>query len=160
MQRTVWVRHKAREAMLQVQYSVAVDLCKHEDTTNWHKLNNSFYITAGLAAAMAFSLDKDSTKSELSRGLVVTLSVIGLGASLAFSQMLRFGRRYLLARKHTVMELEEYMAWHGGQRIVARDAGESSNGWLKSSPTGLIMVLLPILVALCWLAMPGVLVAG
>ncbi|KAB1143504.1 GNAT family N-acetyltransferase [Streptomyces luteolifulvus] len=159
-QRTVWVRRKAREAMLQVQYSVAVDLYKHEDTTNWHKLNNFFYITAGLAAAMAFSLSKDSGESEpLSRGLAIVLSVIGLGASMAFSQMLRFGRRYLLARKQAVIELEEYMAWHGGQRIVAREAGESGNGWLKSSPTGLIMVLLPILVALCWLAMLSVLIA-
>ena len=82
-----------------------------------------------------------------------------LGASVAFSQMLLFGRRYLLARKQAVMELEEFMAWHGGQRIVAREVGESGNGWLKSSPTGLIMVLLPILVALCWLAILSVLIA-
>ncbi|MFB7268969.1 GNAT family N-acetyltransferase [Streptomyces sp. NPDC056244] len=158
--RTVWVRRRAREAMLHVQYPVAVDLYKHEDTTNWHKLNNFFYITAGLAAATAFSLGEGSAEPEpLSRRLAIVLCVIGLGASVAFSQMLRFGRRYLQARKQAVMELEEYMAWHGGHRIVARRVGESGSGWLKSSPTGLIMAVLPILVALCWLAMLGVLVA-
>ena len=55
----VWVWRKPREAILHVQYEVAVDLYKHEDNLNWQKLNNLFYITAGLAAAMAFSLGKE-----------------------------------------------------------------------------------------------------
>ncbi|GEB47916.1 GNAT family N-acetyltransferase [Streptomyces cacaoi] len=58
-QRVVWVWRKPREAMLQVQYAIAVDLYKHEDNTNWQKLNNFFYITAGLAAATAFALGKE-----------------------------------------------------------------------------------------------------
>ena len=48
----VWVWRKPREAILHVQYEVAVDLYKHEDNLNWQKLNNLFYITAGLAAAI------------------------------------------------------------------------------------------------------------
>ncbi|MFE4829215.1 GNAT family N-acetyltransferase [Streptomyces sp. NPDC056672] len=160
MRRTVWVRRKAREAMLQSQYSVAVDLYKHEDSTNWHKLNNFFYITVGLAAATAFSLGENNTDSELlSRVLAITLALIGFASSVAFSQMLRFGRRYLLARKQAIMVLEEYMVWHGGQRIVARETSVKGNEWLKSSPTGLIMMLLPILMALCWLVMLGFLIA-
>ncbi|WP_370420767.1 GNAT family N-acetyltransferase [Streptomyces sp. QH1-20] len=58
-QRTAWVRRKPRESMLQIQYAVAVDLYKHEDTTNWHKLNSFFCITAGMAAAVAVTLGKD-----------------------------------------------------------------------------------------------------
>ncbi len=159
-QRTVWVWRKPREAMLQCQYAVAVDLYKHEDTTNWHKLNNFFYITAGMAAAVAVSLGKDGAESkEVARSLALIIAVIGFGCSVAFSQMLRFGRRYLLARKNAVIDLEEYMAWHGGQRIVGRQTGTAENGWLKSSPTGLIMVMLPLLVAVCWVAMAGVIIA-
>ncbi|WP_251018964.1 hypothetical protein [Streptomyces sp. ISL-11] len=54
------------------------------------------------------------------------------------------------------MELEEYVAWHGGQRIVGRQRGTAGKGWLQSSPTGLIMVVLPLLVAVCWVALAGV----
>ncbi|MFD0513179.1 hypothetical protein ACFQ0Q_28110 [Streptomyces aureus] len=155
---------KPREAMLQAQYAVAIDLYKHEDTTNWHKLNNFFYITAGLAAALGFTLGKEGrpTRSmeEISQSLAMVICVIGLGSALAFSQMLRYGRRYLGARKRAAMELEEYMAWHGGQRIVGRETQVDGNAWLKQSPTGLIMMLLPVLVALCWAAMIGVLIVN
>lgn len=152
--RVVWVRRTPREALLQAQYGIAVDLYKHEDTLNWQKLNNFFYITAGLAAAGAFSLSKDGAASEgLSHVLVTIISVVGFGASVAFSQMLRYGRRYLQARKSAVMELEDYMAWYGGQRIVSRAVETSGNKWLNASPTGLLMVLLPSLVAACWLAL-------
>ncbi|MEV8309523.1 GNAT family N-acetyltransferase, partial [Streptomyces flavidovirens] len=150
-QRIVWVWRKPREAMLQVQYAVAVDLYKHEDTTNWHKLNNFFYITAAMAAAVAVALGKDGVESkEVARPLALIITVIGFGCSVSFSQMLRFGRRYLLARKNAVMELEEHMAWHGGQRIVGRETNAVGNGWLKSSPTGVIMMIhtfLPGLIA-------------
>ncbi|MDG4862321.1 GNAT family N-acetyltransferase [Streptomyces sp. T-3] len=165
--RVVWVWRKPREAMLQAQYSVAVDLYKHEDTTNWHKLNNFFYITAGLAAALGFALGKEnsgtpagSSADDTIRSLAYVIAVIGLGSSLAFSQMLRFGRRYLHARKRAVMELEEHMAWHGGQRIVGREVARDGNAWLEQSPTGLIMAALPVLVALCWAAMLVVLAVG
>ncbi|WP_432182641.1 GNAT family N-acetyltransferase [Streptomyces sp. NBC_00063] len=163
-QRMVWVWRKPREAMLQAQYAVAIDLYKHEDTTNWHKLNNFFYITAGLAAALGFTLGNEGepTRSmeEISRSLAMVICVIGLGSALAFSQMLRYGRRYLGARKRAAMELEEYMAWHGGQRIVGRETQADGNAWLKQSPTGLIMMLLPVLVALCWAAMIGILIVN
>ncbi|OAH16177.1 GNAT family N-acetyltransferase [Streptomyces jeddahensis] len=163
-QRMVWVWRKPREAMLQSQYTVAIDLYKHEDTTNWHKLNNFFYITAGLAAALGFSLSEGTSRSgsmdSMARSLAMIISIIGLASSLAFSQMLRYGRRYLDARKRAAMELEEHMAWHGGQRIVGREVAEDGHDWLRRSPTGLIMMLLPALVALCWAAMLGVLIAG
>ncbi|MBA4862697.1 GNAT family N-acetyltransferase [Streptomyces sp. PSKA54] len=163
-QRMVWVWRKPRESMLQAQYTVAIDLYKHEDTTNWHKLNNFFYITAGLAAALGFSVSQDKPASgsmeSMAHSLAMIITIIGLASSIAFSQMLRFGRRYLDARKRAAMELEEYMAWHGGQRIVGREVAEDGNDWLRRSPTGLIMMLLPVLVALCWAAMLGVLIAN
>ncbi|WP_030683797.1 GNAT family N-acetyltransferase [Streptomyces cellulosae] len=161
-ERMVWVSRKPRQELLQAQYMVAVDLYKHEDNTNWQKLNNFFYITAGLAAALGFTLgvEKDeSAMQDLARSLALIICVIGFGCAIAFSQMLRFGRRYLSARKDAASALEEVLAWHGGQRIVARNADRTGNEWLKQSPTGLIMVLLPVLVAVCWVAMAVVLIA-
>ncbi|MEB3966076.1 GNAT family N-acetyltransferase [Streptomyces kunmingensis] len=153
-ERMVWVWRKPREAMLQAQYGVAIDLYKHEDVLNWNKLNNFFYITAGLAAALGFTLgqraDPSSSTAGIADTLAIVISVIGLGSAVAFTQMLRFGRRYLGARKNAAMELEEHLSWHGGQRIVGREASMQGNGWLKQSPTGLIMMLLPALVSLCW----------
>ncbi|WP_301125306.1 GNAT family N-acetyltransferase [Streptomyces cacaoi] len=160
-QRVVWVWRKPREAMLQVQYAIAVDLYKHEDNTNWQKLNNFFYITAGLAAATAFALGKEGAGGGTpGEALASIIAIIGFGVSVAFSQMLRFGRRYLLARKSAVTDLEEDMAWHGGQRIVSWRATDPGGTYLKISPTGTIMVLLPLLVGLCWLAVFGVLMGN
>lgn len=156
--RVVWVWRKPRESMLQTQYGIAVDLYKHEDNVNWNKLTNFLYITAGLAATLAFALGKDGVQSErLTQGIAVIITVIGFASALAFAIMLRFGRRYLQARKSSVVELEEHMAWHGGQRIVGRQLAEPGSAWLHSSPTGLVMVVLPAFVAVCWLAMLAVL---
>jgi predicted GNAT superfamily acetyltransferase len=160
--RKVWVWHrKPREAILQAQYAVAVDLYKHEDDTNWNKLNNFFYITAALAAATGFVFGTDSHPTgQVNTGLAMIIAVIGFGSSLAFSQMLRWGRRYLLARKAAVIELEEMLAWHGGTRIVGRELTDPGNSWLRSSPTGLIMMMLPVLVAVCWVAILILVAAG
>ncbi|MEW2619811.1 GNAT family N-acetyltransferase [Streptomyces sp. NPDC048106] len=155
--RMVWVARKPREQLLQTQYTVAVDLYKHEDNTNWQKLNNFLYITAGLAAALGFTFgaDKDSVSAGSARALGVAICFVGVVSALAFAQMLRFGRRYLSARKRSAIELEEVLAWHGGQRVVGRDAETAGNDWLRQSPTGLVMIVLPLLVGLAWL---GVLV--
>ncbi|MEU6845017.1 GNAT family N-acetyltransferase [Streptomyces sp. NPDC046716] len=161
-ERMVWVWRKPREEMLKAQYQVAIDLYKHEDVLNWNKLNNFFYITAGLAAALGFAVsssgDKESGVANTAQGISYILCAIGLLSALAFSQMLRFGRRYLSARKRAAMELEEHLAWHGGQRIVAREAAADGNSWLQQSPTGMIMIALPSLVAVCWIVMLVVLV--
>ncbi|MFF2847331.1 GNAT family N-acetyltransferase [Streptomyces sp. NPDC058001] len=155
--RVVWVWRKPRESMLQTQYTIAVDLYKHEDLINWNKLNNFLYITAGLAATLAFTLGKEgATSAGVAQGIAAIITVVGFASALAFAIMLRFGRRYLQARKAAVVDLEEHMAWHGGHRIVGRHAAEPGAAWLESSPTGLMMTLLPALVALCWLAMLAV----
>ncbi|MFF7196119.1 hypothetical protein ACFZAM_20790 [Streptomyces sp. NPDC008079] len=111
-------------------------------------------IAAGLAATLAFTLGKEGAQSqEVARGVGAVITVIGFVSGLAFAVMLRYGRRYLQTRKSTVVELEEHMAWHGGQRIVGRRLTEPGSGWLQASPTGLVMVLLPVFVSLGWLAM-------
>ncbi|SDP19824.1 GNAT family N-acetyltransferase [Actinacidiphila guanduensis] len=159
--RVVWVSRKPRESLLETQYEIAVDLYKHEDLLNWNKLNNFLYITAGLAATLAFTLGKEGAQSHaVARGVGAVIAVIGFGSGLAFAVMLRFGRRYLQKRKSTVVELEEYMAWHGGQRIVGRQLADPGSEWLQASPTGLVMVLLPVFVSLGWLAMLGVVLAN
>lgn len=157
MPRMVWVWRKPRESMLNSQYLVSVDLYKHEDNLNWQKLNNFFYITVGLAAAAVFSVGREGAGGGLGTALAVIISVIGLGVSLGFFQMLRFGRRYLQMRKSAVTEFEEHMTWHGGQRIVSWKSSEPGNTYLKVSPTGAIMVALPLLVAACWVALLWVL---
>jgi predicted GNAT superfamily acetyltransferase len=159
--RVVWVWRKPRESMLQTQYGIAVDLYKHEDIINWNKLNNFLYITAGLAATVAFTLGKEGAKSAaVARGVAAVITVIGFVSALAFAVMLRYGRRYLQARKSAVVDLEEHMAWHGGHRIVGRQVTEPGATWLHSSPTGLVMVVLPALVSMGWLAMLAVLLAN
>jgi len=153
--RRVWVWRRPREAMLHAQYAVAVDLYKHEDTTNWNKLNNFFYITAALAAATGFAFGNNQDQGHgkaLADNLVVVISVIGLGSSVAFSQMLRWGRRYLHARKGAVAEIEQSIVWHGGHRVISSEPSASQDHWLRQSPTSMIMVLLPVLVGLCWIA--------
>lgn len=159
--RVVWVSRKPRESMLQTQYGIAVDLYKHEDIINWNKLNNFLYITAGLAATLAFTLGKEGAQSQgVAQGIGAVITVIGFVSGLAFAVMLRYGRLYLQSRKSTVVELEEHMAWHGGQRIVGRQITEPGTAWLQSSPTGLVMVLLPAFVSLGWLAMLAVVLAA
>ncbi|MGQ4517134.1 GNAT family N-acetyltransferase [Streptomyces sp. DW26H14] len=159
--RVVWISRKPRESMLQTQYEIAVDLYKHEDLLNWNKLNNFLYITAGLAATLTFTLDKEGARSlEVARGVGAAIAAIGFVSGLAFSIMLRYGRRYLQTRKSTVVELEEHMAWYGGQRIVGRQLADPGSAWLQASPTGLVMVLLPVLVSLGWLAMLGVVLSN
>ncbi|WP_244900311.1 hypothetical protein [Streptomyces nanshensis] len=154
----VWIWRKPRESMLQTQYSVSVDLYKHEDSTNWQKLNNFFYITVSLTAAAAFSVGKEGAGGNLGVSLALIISFIGLCVSVGFSQMLHFGTKYLLARKSALVEIEEYMAWHGGQPIVTWHSSNPGDRHLRKSPTGLIMVLLPILVAIGWAGMLGALI--
>jgi predicted GNAT superfamily acetyltransferase len=160
MQRVVWVRRKPREAVLASQYDIAVDLYKHEDSLNWQKLSNFFYITVGLSAAMVLCLGKEGVGGPVGEALGMVLCVIGLGVSLGFSAMLFYGREYLLARKAAVIALEDHLTWHGGQRIVAFQSSEPDKRYLKVSPTAAIMVGLPVLVAVGWGALLAVLVGG
>ncbi|WP_307795147.1 GNAT family N-acetyltransferase [Actinacidiphila acididurans] len=151
--RKVWVRRSHREAMLHAQYQVAVDLYKHEDVTNWNKLNNFFYITAALAAAASFAFSGGNDNHRFSDQLALVVAIIGFASSLAFAEMLLWGRRYLLARKNSVARMEQYIVWHGGQRVVGRELSGPRRDGLRQSPTGMIMILLPLFVGLCWVAL-------
>lgn len=156
--RTVWVRHRASEPVLLAQYATAVDLYKHEDSTNWSKLNNFFYITAAMAAAAGFSISDDHfggisasrTAGQNSFGIELAFLIAALGVvvSVLFGIMLSFGQYYLLSRKEAVMDIERHMAWRGSRRIVG--VSESGNRWLRNSPTGLVMKSLPFVVAVFW----------
>lgn len=153
MVRKVWIWRPHREEMLHAQYQVTVDLYKHEDITNWNKLNNFFYITAALAAAASFAFGSSNEDHRFSDRLALVIAVIGLAASLAFADMLLWGRRYLLDRKNSVARMERYIVWFGGQRVVGREHLGPRRDGLQQSPTGLIMILLPLFVGLCWIAL-------
>jgi predicted GNAT superfamily acetyltransferase len=153
MARTVWIWRPHREGMIHAQYQVAVDLYKHEDNLNWNKLNNFFYITAALAAAASFAFNSGENNHRFSDRLALVIAVIGFASSLAFAAMLLWGRRYLLDRKDAVARMERYIVWHGGQRVVGREPSGPAKDGLRQSPTGLIMILLPFFVGLCWVAL-------
>lgn len=148
--RLVFVMREARLDVLLGQYGTAIDLYKHEDLLNWQKLNNFFYITTGLAAAFAFILG-DVVKDDLARkALTLGVSALGATSSLAFLITLYFGRKYMQARKATVIRFEEHIAWHGGQRIVGSAGGDPQNKWLSFSPTGLVMMAVPTVGLVIW----------
>lgn len=148
--RLVFVLREARLDVLMGQYGTAIDLYKHEDLLNWQKLNNFFYITTGLAAAFAFMLGDVVKDAAARRALTLGVSTLGATSSLAFLITLYFGRKYLQARKATVVRFEEHIAWHGGQRIVGSAGGDPQNKWLSFSPTGLVMMAVPTVGLIIW----------
>jgi predicted GNAT superfamily acetyltransferase len=151
--RKVWIIRPHREMMLHAQYEVAVDLYKHEDDTNWNKLNNFFYITAALAAAAGFAFNDSGDNHSFSNHLALGVAVVGFVSSLSFAEMLLWGRRYLLDRKNSVVKMERYLVWHGGQRVVGREPSSERRDGLQQSPTGLIMIGLPLFIGMCWIAL-------
>ncbi len=125
--------------------------------TNWEKLKNFLYITAALTAALLVSLGADGPGTTLGVSLAVVIAVFGIGVSVGFTVMLRYGRHYLQARKSALTELEDRMVWHGGRRMVSRRPSIRDGEYLGVSPTGLVMMLIPAARAVCWLVIGTVL---
>jgi ribosomal protein S18 acetylase RimI-like enzyme len=113
-ERTVWL-YRSRSPLLQLaQYQYAVDLYKHEDGLNWHKLNNLFYLSAALFTAYGVLLTVDSNASGFDRVDVLLFGVcmLGLAGTLAFELALTAGVYYVDARKTVVTRLEEQLVSH------------------------------------------------
>jgi L-amino acid N-acyltransferase YncA len=145
------------------QYSVAVNLYLHEDRTNWVKMNNFFYVTAGLLAVVGIILP------EFMSGVVAapasakfalgSLLSLGLVSSALFFIALRSGIFYLNARKEAARKLENRIIALGGSTILGPRAMPSAPRILRRSPTTKVMVLLPLIVGLVWLS-AGVLISS
>lgn len=149
--RSVWVFRPPPRDLFMMQYQLAVDLYKHEDSLNWSKLNNFIYVTTGLIAAASFIAQLGRDDVPLLRGGLLLLIVVGLLTSACFAVMLHFGRLYLQRRKAVVTQFEEMMAWWGGSYIVGDVAGKRHPSWLDRSPTALVMVVMPFLAFAVWL---------
>lgn len=145
--RTVWVRQPAHTQLLERHLTLAVDLYRHEDTLNWQKLNNFFYISTGLIAICGFSLSQDS---EPRNDIITSAAAMGFAVSLAFFITLRAGVSYLQARKATAVSIERSL-------IMRRDSaifnGRNAHGskLLQQSPTRIVLQVMPLLGTVGWL---------
>lgn len=138
------------------QYRVATSVYLHEDRTNWIKINNFFYITAGLLAIGGLIIP------ELAGGLASTSGVVkfafggllgfGIISSFLFFIALQSGIRYLHARKDAAVKLESRIVSLGGSTILGPRAIPWAPHFLRRSPTAKMLVLLPVVVGLAWLA--------
>jgi predicted GNAT superfamily acetyltransferase len=145
--RTVWVRQPVDTKLLESQLSLALDLYKHEDILNWQKLNNFFYISAGLLALCGFSLNQDTQHRRI---ILVSASIVGIIISLAFFIMLRAGISYLQSRKTAVAFLERNLLGQRGCTIFyGRDI--SMKKQLQRSPTTIVLQQIPLIGAIGWL---------
>ncbi len=87
---------KERVKILIEQYKIAVDLYKHEDLLNWSKLNNLFYVSAGLLAIIGFLLGEETTTIQIPViRFILVVSIIGFFMSILFWVSLLSGVFYL-----------------------------------------------------------------
>jgi len=147
---------EAAKDILFLQYQTAVELYKHEDNLNWRKLNNLFYITAGLLAVVGFFLEKGGDSFVQAVGVTTSQIIRLVGATgilvcLAFEIALWYGVKYMQQRKAVVMELEEALRHLGGAYVVAPKQKSGEENILRRSPTTFVLRLLPLLLLGVWI---------
>ncbi len=150
------------------QYRVASSLYVHESQTNWTKVNNHFYVTAGLLAVGGLILpqfaDGVAAASTGAQIALAGLLSLGIANSTIFSISLRAGIFYVHARKDAVMRLESRIVSLGGSPVVSPRSLPAASHVLRRSPSTKVMPLLPMIVGLAWtlaaIAFVGTLVNG
>jgi len=150
--REVWLRSPCDLETVREQYAVATELYRHEDTLNWSKLNNLFYVTGGLVAILGIAWEPSAEGNQSGfRALTVAVSIIGVVAATAFWLALYWGVRYMQERKDAVQDVEEKLLAAGGVPVVTRArAPEQKGHQFERSPTGIMLQVLPLLVAAGW----------
>jgi len=138
------------------QYKIAVELYNHEDNLNWAKLNNLFYVNAGLWAAVGFIIQFGSAENgsfPISlRFFMGMASVIGMIVCVALGVALWFGVMYMNDRKGAVIRIEKALIRYGGKYIVSqRSRGRKERGILRRSPTMWVLKSVPIVFFIVWL---------
>jgi hypothetical protein len=126
---------------LKSQYAQAVMLYRHEDTTNWQKLQHAVYVNAGLATVVGLDAIQ-STK------WVVACVAAAIG--LLFFVSLENGRRHMMARLEAVQSVEKEMSAHGGIHPLLNDV--STPAWLPRTTTAMSVFLCLMIVAWAILA--------
>ena len=159
MERTVWLRRGYSTKLLVRQYKYAVDLYKHEDSLNWNKMNNYFYITTALTAAYGLVVSAGGSKSTsgASRAMLVGFCVVGILTSAGFGAALAAGVHYLHARKRAVETPEDALVRAGGTRLITIAGPDLNRVWLKKSPTRHLLRIAPAVVGAFWIG--GLIVA-
>lgn len=131
------------------QYSVAIDLYKHEDSLNWSKLNNLFYVNAGLLAVLGLQFARGQLTSH-SNPLIWALSILGFLVSFAFIISIWSGIIYMHKRKERIVEIEEELFKIGGKHVVSASLDQSKK-ILEVSPTSIVLRVMPIIFTFAWL---------
>ena len=102
-------------------------LYTHEDSLNWNKLHNYFYLN-GVLVAMIGLLIKPSQADCVSvtdhtvavYGAAITVSVLGIVVSYLFRKALVSGVEYMVERKLAAIDVEKALIAHGGVRVLTR----------------------------------------
>lgn len=133
-------------SMLEQQYEMAIDLYLHEDSLNWAKLNNLFYISGGLVAVISILA---SLAAENLIYSIMVVSFLGIIAASLFSVAIGSGVTYMNQRKETVMEIEKLLIQNKGTNVVLPRIGKSRN-LLRKSPTSTVMIQIPRIILTVW----------
>lgn len=146
----------AEHEILINQYLVAADLYKHEDELNWQKVNHLLYLNAALGAILGFVIERGSN-GLVGFGfgeLLVVVSLAGLLVSSGFALTVWLGTNYLQTRKAAVIVVEERLKALGGEYVVKPNEalGRLHSRFQQASPTRWVLRLVPIGLALLWLA--------
>lgn len=144
----------ANDLIVAEQYKVAMLLYQHEDTLNWTKLNNFFYINAGLLAATGLAMQRSPAETLLdpiNALLLLAIASAGLLAGIIFTLALLSGGHYLQARKQAVVEIEHRLLAHGGLPVVDWQLARGQTQQLWRSPTAQLLRIVPIIGGLAWL---------
>lgn len=132
---------------LNIQFNIASDLYKHEDSLNWSKVNHFLYVTGGLGALMAFSLKNDLKTLTHVIDPIILIAIIGIVSSIGFAIAIFSGVEYMKVRKQVVVDLDNLLKNSTGHSIMQADHSDFN----KNSPTMLVIKLFPIIIGVIWL---------
>jgi GNAT superfamily N-acetyltransferase len=141
---------------LLAQYTAAIRLYLHEDQNNWTKINNFFYVTAGLLAVVGLTLPELRMGASVATGGVIatlyTLFALGAITSSIFLVALRSGVTYLNARKDATIEIETRLMSVGASPVVHPRAVVDRPTLLRRSSVQRVIPWIPLFVGAAWIS--------
>jgi hypothetical protein len=136
------------------KFAHAVDLYKHEDNLNWHKLSHLFYVTMVLGSTIGLVISfNESTEPDLAiHTFIGMICLVGFVLSFTLSVSIHYGLKYLLARKNQSCQAEKALSRYPTVRVFP-NSSETPNGrkYLVNSPTGMMLRVACGVVTSMWL---------
>jgi len=127
-----------------------VRLYHHEDDLLWKKLNNLFYVTAGLLAVTGIFLDQViASEGDLHR-LPQAVCLLGMFLGVFFAITIHFGINYLHNRKDAVLAVESRLSLHGAMPLLGSGMNGDLNHPIRRAPTFRVMRMVPVLISIGW----------